>query len=443
MQQLTIIGAGLAGCEAAWQAAQRGIHVTLLEMKPDKYSAAHHMPGLAELVCSNSLRGMGMNNAVGCLKEELRRAGSLFMQAADATAVPAGGALAVDRQAFSDFVSEKIAQHPGIELIHQEVCTIPDEGMVIIASGPLTSTTLAQQIAELTGDDDLYFYDAIAPIVSADSIDTSIIWRASRYDKGDADYLNCPLNEEQYKQFVAELCAADKVAARDFEKMIHFEGCMPIEEMAARGEQTLAFGPMKPVGLPDPRTGKIPHAVIQLRQDNRHATSYNIVGFQTKLTYPEQQRIFRTIPGLENAEFERLGSVHRNTFINSPHCLNGRLQLSTQPRIYFAGQITGVEGYVESAACGFMAGILASFDLHDQPLELPPATTACGALLRHVSNQGKDGDTFQPQNVNYGLFPPLEGKKMKRALRRLAMAERALEAWNNWLINIKLENNDA
>lgn len=440
MQQLTIIGAGLAGCEAAWQAAQHGIHVTLLEMKPIKYSDAHHMAGLAELVCSNSLRGMGMNNAVGCLKEELRRANSLFMQAADATAIPAGGALAVDRQAFSDFVSEKIAQHPAIDLHHQEVCTIPEEGTVIIASGPLTSTTLARQIAELTGNDDLYFYDAIAPIVSADSIDTSIIWRASRYDKGDADYLNCPLNEEQYKQFVADLCGADKVAARDFEKMIHFEGCMPIEEMAARGEQTLAFGPMKPVGLPDPRTSKIPHAVIQLRQDNRHATSYNIVGFQTKLTYPEQRRTFRTIPGLENAEFERLGSVHRNTFINSPHCLNGRLQLSAQPRIYFAGQITGVEGYVESAACGFMAGILASFDLNEQTLELPPAATACGALLRHVSNRGKDSDTFQPQNVNYGLFPPLEGKKMKRALRRLAMAERALIAWDVWLNKFKMEN---
>ena len=441
MQQLTIIGAGLAGCEAAWQAAQRGIHVTLLEMKPGKYSDAHHMPGLAELVCSNSLRGMGMNNAVGCLKEELRRANSLFMQAADATAVPAGGALAVDRQAFSDFVSEKIEQHPGIELIHQEVCTIPEEGIIIIASGPLTSAKLAQQIAELTGDDGLYFYDAIAPIVSADSIDTSIIWRASRYDKGDADYLNCPLNEAQYKQFVADLCAADKVAARDFEKMIHFEGCMPIEEMAERGEQTLAFGPMKPVGLPDPRTGKIPHAVIQLRQDNHNATSYNIVGFQTKLTYPEQRRIFRTIPGLEHAEFERLGSVHRNTFINAPRCLNDKLQLTAQPRLYFAGQITGVEGYVESAACGFMAGILASYDLNEQPLTLPPATTACGALLRHLSDG--DSDNFQPQNVNYGLFPPLEGKKMKRALRRLAMADRALEAWNHWLTNITPENNDA
>ena len=434
MHQLTIIGGGLAGCEAAWQAAQHGIEVTLQEMKPLRYSPAHELPGLAELVCSNSLRGTGMNNAVGCLKEELRRAGSLFMQAADATAVPAGGALAVDRQAFSDFITQKVESHPAITVQHQEVCQIPEEGTVIIASGPLTSETLAKQIAELTGNDGLYFYDAIAPIVTADSIDDSIAWRASRYNKGDADYLNCPLNEEQYRQFVADLCAADKVAAHDFEKMIHFEGCMPIEEMAARGEQTLAFGPMKPVGLPDPRTGKIPYAVIQLRQDNRHATSYNIVGFQTKLTYPEQKRIFCTIPGLENAEFERLGSVHRNTFINAPRCLNGRLQLTTQPRLYFAGQITGVEGYVESAACGFMAGLLAAFELNGQPLELPAPTTACGALLHHLSDG--DADNFQPQNVNYGLFPPLGGKKMKRALRRLAMAERALEAWDGWLPNI-------
>lgn len=443
MQKLTIIGAGLAGCEAAWQAAQLGISVTLIEMKPEHYSEAHELPGLAELVCSNSLRGMGMNNAVGCLKEELRRANSLFMQAADATAVPAGGALAVDRGAFSDYVSQRIEECPLIEVIHQQACRIPEEGPVIVASGPLTSAPLAQHIAELTGDDDLYFYDAIAPIVSADSIDHSVIWRASRYDKGDADYLNCPLDEQQYKQFVADLCAAEKVPARNFEKMIHFEGCMPIEEMAARGEQTLAFGPMKPVGLPDPRTGKVPHAVIQLRQDNRHATSYNIVGFQTKLTYPEQRRIFRTIPGLEQAEFERLGSVHRNTFINAPHCLNGRLQLNTDPRIYFAGQITGVEGYVESAACGFLAGLIASYDLLERELSLPPAVTACGALLNHLSNKGQPKDIFQPQNVNYGLFPPLEGGKMKRALRRLAMADRALDAWDSWRATLAQENDHA
>ncbi|MBN2644946.1 MAG: methylenetetrahydrofolate--tRNA-(uracil(54)-C(5))-methyltransferase (FADH(2)-oxidizing) TrmFO [Desulfuromonadaceae bacterium] len=434
MAHLTIIGGGLAGSEAAWQSARRGIDVTLLEMKPRHYSEAHQLPGLAELVCSNSLRGSGMNNAVGCLKEELRRADTLFMQAADATAVPAGGALAVDRQAFSDFITEKIEQHPRIALRREEVTTLPENGAVIIASGPLTSNALAKQIAALTGEEDLYFYDAIAPIISADSIDFTIAWRASRYDKGDADYVNCPMDEQQYRAFVAELIKADKVPARDFEKMIHFEGCMPIEEMAARGEQTLAFGPMKPVGLPDPRTGREPYAVVQLRQDNRHATSYNIVGFQTKLTYPEQRRIFRTIPGLEQAEFERLGSVHRNTFINAPRCLNGRLQLKSAPRLYFAGQITGVEGYVESAACGFLAGLIASADLLGQTLELPPDVTACGALLGHLRNSDTD---FQPQNVNYGLFPPLNGGKMKRANRRLALAERALVAWEAWLPQIR------
>ncbi len=439
MHELTIIGGGLAGCEAAWQAAQHGLKVTLVEMKPERFSPAHEMDGLAELVCSNSLRGSGMNNAVGCLKEELRRANTLFMQAADATAVPAGGALAVDRQAFSDFVSNKIASHPNIELVRHEAVQIPPSGTVIIASGPLTSATLAQHIAEATDADDLYFYDAIAPIISADTINMNIAWRASRYDKGNADYLNCPMDEAQYKQFVAQLCSADKVEAHNFEKMIHFEGCMPIEEMAIRGEQTLAFGPMKPVGLKDPRTGKIPHAVIQLRQDNRHASSYNIVGFQTKLTYAEQKRIFRTIPGLEHAEFERLGSVHRNTYINAPRCLNEQLQLIAQPRIYFAGQITGVEGYVESAACGFMAGLFASYQLLGQPLIAPPPTTACGALLHHLSNPPASGTSFQPQNVNYGLFPPLEGNKMKRALRRLAMAERALESFDDWLPSISIE----
>ncbi len=433
--QLTIIGGGLAGCEAAWQAAELGIDVCLLEMKPTQFSPAHQREGLAELVCSNSLRGTGMNNAVGCLKEELRRADSLFMQAADATAVPAGGALAVDRDAFSDWVGAKIAAHPRITLKRQEVVDIPEHGPVIIASGPLTSPTLAARIAQLTGEESLYFYDAIAPIITAESIDFSVAWRASRYDKGDADYVNCPMDKAQYQAFVAELVAADKVPAHNFEKMIHFEGCMPIEEMAERGEQTLAFGPMKPVGLPDPRTGKEPYAVIQLRQDNRHATSYNIVGFQTKLTYPEQRRIFRTIPGLENAEFERLGSVHRNTFINAPRCLNGRLQLTSNPRLYFAGQITGVEGYVESAACGYLAGLIAAGDLRGKSLPLPAAETACGALLGHLRDS--DPEHFQPQNVNYGLFPPLQGRKMKRALRRLAMADRALEAWDLWLQQMK------
>ncbi len=429
MPELTVIGGGLAGCEAAWQAAQRGCRVTLHEMKPRLKSPAHTLDTLAELVCSNSLRGSGMNNAVGCLKEELRRVGTLFMRAADACAVPAGGALAVDRQAFSAYITSAIHNHPAITVVSAEVQAIPASGCVIIASGPLTSATLAADIATRTGSEDLYFYDAIAPIVSADSIDYTVVYRASRYDKGDADYLNCPLDKEQYLAFVAALVNADKVAARDFEQMTHFEGCMPIEELAARGVDTLAYGPMKPVGLRDPRTGQTPYAVVQLRQENRHATSYNLVGFQTKLTYPEQKRIFRTIPGLEQAQFERLGSVHRNTFINAPRCLDERLRLRSDTRIYFAGQITGVEGYVESAACGFMAGLFATAALLETPLPAPPATTACGALLSHLRG---DGDNFQPQNVNYGLFPPLEQRRMKRALRRLAMAQRALEHWDDW-----------
>ncbi len=427
---ITVIGGGLAGCEAAWQAAREGAEVTLFEMKPQRFSPAHQLEQLAELVCSNSLRGAGMNNAVGCLKEELRRCNTLFMEAADATAVPAGGALAVDREAFASYISEKIHSHPHIEVRREEVTAIPKEGTVIIASGPLTSEPLSREIAGITGAEHLYFYDAIAPIIEADSIDFSKAWKGSRYDKGGDDYVNCPMNEEEYFAFIEALKTADKVAARDFEKMIHFEGCMPIEEMAERGERTLAFGPMKPVGLPDPRTGKVPFAVVQLRQDDKHATLYNMVGFQTKLTYPEQRRIFRTIAGLEEARFERLGSVHRNTFINAPTCLNRTLQLKTDPRLYFAGQITGVEGYVESAAMGFLAGIFAPRCMRGEPLPLPPKLTALGALLSHLADSSPEG--FQPMNVNYGLFPPLEGRKMKRADRRLAMADRALAALAPW-----------
>lgn len=427
---LTVIGAGLAGCEAAWQAALQGTRVILYEMKPLHFSPAHQSAQLAELVCSNSLRGAGMNNAVGCLKEELRRCGSLFMAAADATAVPAGGALAVDREAFSAFITERIAQNPLIDLRREEIKTIPPEGTVIIASGPLTSPDLSQDICRLTGARHLYFYDAIAPIIEADSIDFSKAWRASRYGKGGDDYVNCPLDKEQYLAFISDLKAAEKVPARDFEKMLHFEGCMPIEEMAERGDLTLAFGPMKPVGLADPRTGREPFAVVQLRQDNRHASLYNIVGFQTKLTYPEQRRIFRTIPGLEEARFARLGSVHRNTFINAPTCLQRSLQSRQDPRIFFAGQISGVEGYVESAAMGFLAGIFAPRWIHGEPLPLPPQTTALGALLSHLVDSSPED--FQPMNVNYGLFPPLEGRKMKRADRRLAMAERALQDLAPW-----------
>ncbi|MDX2480244.1 MAG: methylenetetrahydrofolate--tRNA-(uracil(54)-C(5))-methyltransferase (FADH(2)-oxidizing) TrmFO [Desulfuromusa sp.] len=427
---ITVIGAGLAGCEAAWQAAREGCQVKLYEMKPLQFSPAHQSDGLAELVCSNSLRGAGMNNAVGCLKEELRRAGSLFIEAADATAVPAGGALAVDRDEFSNYISAKIATEPNIELIRQEVLQLPAEGTTILASGPLTSTPLSAELAKLTGSEHLYFYDAIAPIVEADSIDFDIAWRASRYDKGGDDYINCPLNKEQYYDFVQELVDADKVAGREFEKLIHFEGCMPIEEMASRGAQTLSFGPMKPVGLPDPKSGKIPYAVLQLRQDNRHASLFNLVGFQTRLTYPEQKRIFRTIPGLEKVQFARLGSMHRNTFINAPACLTESLQFNAARHIYAAGQLSGVEGYVESAACGFLAGIFAAYQLRGEKILLPPKETALGALLGHLS--AADTTNFQPMNINYGLFPPLEGRKMKRADRRLAMAERALNALPKW-----------
>jgi methylenetetrahydrofolate--tRNA-(uracil-5-)-methyltransferase len=430
-QDLTIIGAGLAGCEAAWQLARLGIRVRLLEMKPARFSAAHSSAELAELVCSNSFRGAGFNNAVGCLKEELRRCDTLFMQAADATAVPAGGALAVDREGFSRHITTAIEQHPLISLERREVERIPQQGHVIVASGPLTSERLSGEIATLTGAEQLYFYDAIAPIIEADSIDQNIVWRASRYDKGGADYLNCPLDEAQYRSFVKALCDADKVPAREFEKLIHFEGCMPVETLAERGEMTLAFGPMKPVGLPDPRTGKEPFAVIQLRQDNRNASLFNMVGFQTKLTYPEQKRLFRTIPGLERAEFARLGSMHRNTFLNAPRCLTRSLQLQSDPRVFFAGQITGVEGYVESAATGLLAGLFAAWTLNAMPIQLPPATTGLGALLAHLVDS--DPDQFQPMNVNYGLFPPLEGRKMKRRDRRLAMAERALAALEDWL----------
>ncbi len=426
---LTIIGGGLAGCEAAWQAASLGVSVDLYEMKPQKFSPAHQLPGLAELVCSNSLRGDSLENAVGLLKEELRRLGSLFMEGAEATRVPAGGALAVDREKFSTFITDRVASHPLITLHRGEVTEIPDAGIVVIASGPLTSDSLAAVIASLAGDY-LYFYDAIAPIVSSDSVDMGTVFAASRYGKGDGDdYLNCPLSAEEYEAFVDALLAAEKVPARDFEKVVHFEGCMPVEEMAARGRETLRFGPMKPVGLVDPRTGLEPHAVVQLRKENLEGTMYNLVGFQTKLTWPEQRRIFRMIPGLESAEFVRLGSMHRNTFINAPALLAPTFQLKSDPRIFFAGQITGVEGYVESAGSGYLAGINAALAARGEEPILPPRTTALGALVHHVTNA--EVKSFQPMNVNYGLFPELGGR-VKKKERRQKLAERALadlEAW--------------
>ncbi len=431
--EITIIGGGLAGCEAAWQIAERGVPVKLHEMKPARFSPAHTLPGLAELVCSNSLRGESLENAVGLLKEELRRLGSLFMEAADATRVPAGGALAVDRELFSSYISSNIESHPLISVIRGEANSIPESGIVVLASGPLTSDTLATAIGKLTGDY-LYFYDAIAPIVTSTSIDDYKIFRASRYGKGDGDdYLNCPLDDEQYRAFVEALLEGEKVPSRDFEKVVHFEGCMPVEELAARGIDTLRFGPMKPVGLVDPRTGREPHAVVQLRLENREGSMYNLVGFQTKLTYPEQKRIFRMIPGLENAEFVRLGSMHRNTFINSPHLLHDTLQLKSDPRILFAGQITGVEGYVESAASGFLAGINATVLSRGSSPFVPPATTAMGALVRHVTNT--DFRHFQPMNINYGLFPELPGR-VKKKERRSLFAERALTDLDDWRKNL-------
>jgi methylenetetrahydrofolate--tRNA-(uracil-5-)-methyltransferase len=427
---ITIIGGGLAGCEAAWQAAQRGISVVLHEMKPQRFSPAHHLPGLAELVCSNSLRGISLDNAVGLLKEELRRCGSLTMEAAEATKVPAGGALAVDRRLFSEYVTERIESHPLIRVERCEATAIPAEGVVIVASGPLTSDALAASLAELTGDR-LYFYDAIAPIVAADSLDMTKVFAASRYGKGDGDdYLNCPLNEDEYLRFVDELNRGEKVPARDFEKVVHFEGCMPVEELASRGVETLRFGAMKPVGLVDPNTGHEAHAVIQLRAENREKTMYNLVGFQTKLTYGEQRRIFRLIPGLENVEFVRLGSMHRNTFINSPALLDATQQLKSDGRIFFAGQITGVEGYVESAGSGFLAGIAAAGLVQGRPIPVPSPETALGALMHHITNA--DAKHFQPMNVNYGLFPELPGR-VKKKERRQKLAERALAALEEWL----------
>ena len=426
---ITIIGGGLAGCEAAWQAAQRGVLVVLHEMKPERFSPAHELPTLAELVCSNSLLGISLDNAVGLLKEELRRCGALTMEAAEATSVPAGGALAVDRQLFSEYVTRKMESHPLIRIERAEVAASPVEGIVIIASGPLTSDALAASLAQLTGDR-LYFYDAIAPIVAADSLDMTKVFAASRYGKGDGDdYLNCPLNEEEYLRFIDELNRGEKVPARDFEKVVHFEGCMPVEELASRGVETLRFGPMKPVGLTDPHTGYEAHAVIQMRAENREKTMYNLVGFQTKLTWPEQRRVFRMIPGLEGAEFVRLGSMHRNTFINSPALLDITQQLKSDGRIFFAGQITGVEGYVESAASGFLAGIAAASLVQGDSIPLPPPETALGALMHHITNA--DVKHFQPMNVNYGLFPELPGR-IKKKERRQKLAERALAALEEW-----------
>lgn len=430
MSEITIIGGGLAGCEAAWQAACRGVGVRLYEMRPSVKTPAHTSAMLAELVCSNSFRSADTHNAVGLLKEEMRRLDSLLMHVAGETSVPAGSALAVDRDLFAGKVTEAISGHPLIEVVREEVTSLPETGVTIVASGPLTSDSLTQALLALTEEDYLYFYDAIAPIVEADSLDMGVVFRASRYGKGGDDYLNCPFTGDEYQRFYDALMTAEKVPVRDFENPRFFEGCMPIEVMAERGRDTLRFGPMKPVGLTDPRTGRRPHAVLQLRQENREGSTYNLVGFQTRLKWGEQGRVFRLIPGLEDVRFARYGSMHRNTFINAPALLRPTLQLKERPNILMAGQIAGVEGYVESAAAGLLAGINAARLVTGLEPVTPPETTAHGALVRHLTQS--DPKHFQPSNVNHGLFVPLDEHVRDKERRKAMMAERALEALDAW-----------
>jgi len=401
-------------------------------MKPDHFSPAHQSPLLGELVCSNSLRSDDHHSAVGLLKEEMRRLNSLVMQAAEATKVPAGKALAVNRDLFATFLTRAIEQEPLITIKREEVFSLPSQGKapIILATGPLTAESLTASLIDLTGRDNLAFYDAIAPIVSAESLDRSIIYQASRYDDGPGDYLNCPMSEEEYFLFIAALREGCTVPLKDFEKAAYFEGCLPIEVMLERGEQTLRFGPMKPVGLPDPRTGKEPYAVVQLRKENKEGTLYNMVGFQTKLTYGEQRRIFRIIPGMEKAEFVRLGSIHRNTFVCGPEVLTPTLECKKRTDLLLAGQITGVEGYVESAAMGLLAGIFAAAKVHGYPISPPPPDTAHGALIHHMAES--EAKHFQPSNVNFGLFPPL-GKKIPKRLRGEFRAKEALASLHQWV----------
>jgi len=427
---ITVIGGGLAGSEAAWQAARRGVKVRLYEMKPRKFSPAHHSPLLGELVCSNSLRAESVENAVGLLKEEMRRLDSLLLAAADTTRVPAGKALAVDREAFAAYISHALEQEPLVAVIREEVTALNETETQVIATGPLSSEPLAAALGALTGQEHLHFYDAIAPIVAADSLDLTKVFRASRYGAGD-DYLNCPFSEEEYGAFYQALMAAEQVPLKPFEEPRYFEGCLPLEVMAARGYLTLVYGPLKPVGLVDPATGRQPFAVAQLRAENREGTLYNLVGFQTKLKYGEQERVFRLIPGLENAEFVRLGSIHRNTFIRAPGLLSPYLNFLDHPQCFLAGQISGVEGYVESGAMGLLAGINAARQARGQALLTPPRATALGALIYHLTNTATRD--FQPMNVNFGLFPPLAGRIPKK-LRGGAYAERALKELEEWLL---------
>ena len=439
---VNVIGGGLAGVEAAWQAAEAGVKVRLFEMRPVMQTPAHRTDRLAEIVCSNSLKSDEPGSAPYLLKEELRRGHSLVMEAAEATKIPAGAALAVDRIKFAEIVTARIKQHPNIEIVREEMTSLPDDGkrdacapVTIIATGPLTSEALTADIMQFTGDDQLYFYDAIAPIVAADSIDMSIAFKAARYGKGGDDYINCPMNREQYAAFYDELINAKSVPVKRFEDTQWFEACLPLEELARRGVDTLRFGPMKPKGLPDPKTGFEPFACVQLRQENLMADAYGLVGFQNHLKYGEQARVLRLIPGLENAEILQYGQIHRNTFINSPKILNEDLSTRKNPGLFFAGQITGVEGYVESVATGWLAGINAARVLRGQPLLVAPATSATGALCRYVSNV--ETKNFQPVNITFGLLEPLpvelRKKHRNKRERHMVQVERALKDWDVWL----------
>ena len=437
IEKVIIIGAGMAGSEAAWQVANRGIKVDLYEMRPVKNTPAHKTDLFAELVCSNSLRGAGMENAVGVLKEEMRRLGSVIMEAADATKVPAGGALAVDRKGFSQYITDKVTNHPNINVIHEELEEIPYEenALTIVASGPLTAGKLAENIGELMGQKYFYFYDAAAPIVTLESVDMTKAWKASRYNKGEAAYINCPMNKEEYLHFWNELVNSEKAETHNFEKEVFFEGCMPVEEMASRGEDTLLFGPLKPVGLENPADGKLPYAVVQLRQDNAEGTLYNIVGFQTHLKWGEQKRVFGLIPGLGNAEFVRYGVMHRNTFINSPEKMRPTLQFKDNDKLFFAGQMTGVEGYVESASSGLVAGINAARICQGLEPVVFPAETAHGSLCHYITTA--PAKHFQPMNVNFGIMSPIKERIRDKKQKKMMIAERALRM----LEEFKQENN--
>lgn len=424
-KNVTVIGGGLAGSEATWQLAKRGIHVDLYEMRPKKLTPAHETGEFAELVCTNSMRSNQLSNAVGLLKEEMRHLDSLIMEAADKTQVPAGGALAVDRDSFSKYVTDKLRNLDNVTVHEEEITQIPTDGIVIIATGPLTSDALAKQIQEFSGTDSLHFFDAAAPIVAADSIDMDIVYKKSRYDRGEAAYLNCPMTKEQYEKFAHELVNAETAQLHGFENQDVFEGCMPIEVMAARGAKTMLFGPLKPVGLEDPKTGKTPYAVVQLRQDNAVASMYNIVGFQTHLKYGEQKRVFSMIPGLENARFVRYGKMHRNTYMASPEVLNASYEAKKRPGLFFAGQMTGVEGYVESAGSGLVAGINAAREAMDEKTVTFPVETALGSMANYVTTTS--AKNFQPMNASFALIPPLEGKKIrKKRERHEKISERGL-----------------